>query len=965
MSITLQNVAVVQGTGSIVSQPVLEVTLDITNSTGNPVNFTASISINGGSDWHTCDLLAGYAGQGLTAGSARVFLVDMAATLLANSALAGYNSNGATLRITGTDSVTPSNNSTVTSSSFSLKTTVPTFSAASIPTYAGASYTGVDAAHSIPITLTSNVGSTQFRVAASPAQLAFGSNVSFYSFYSGHAYFAFASNESDGPKTLYVQTYDANFNPSAMVSVSVWLQRTPPTDCVVQIVGSVGNSDYTGITINPDGSFTPNRQVTLQISAASPLPMTFSISAGPGTNVESGTNTGTPITYQDGTLIPIAANLIQQVGLTTNPVTPNADNFGCDATVSVSVQFTDAAGNTQLAAPATIRLNTTIYQAAHKPLKPQDASYHHILNEVTTGNATLNIPQTILLSSSPIRAWNDIFYPSTHRFPTLTSGEIDLTAAKSMLQAPSALHDPIKLANIALNGNGSLNTADAVVDDDGRYVMGAWTTDGSKNYPNMDSSVGDQLSYWVVNNANLGDFQLEFDYFDLDTAVFGPPYNPLAPYRGDCLVIYDATAAGALIQSVNNNGQLVWVLNDSTKLVQIAAYTGTGTNVVNLFNNQPMSSGQNGNFTSDWIRGIGKIVMIFYSDASHTASGFRLKAGRAHDRIFLNWDIDEANGRIWVHKHTSLNNSPMGAAGNTTKQMVYQYLDQDVVIDHETGVVAFTVPPSGVVTADYSYLDYTTPPSDMFVAAYSDFVYYQDATVYVTPGDHNNSMIRSALFDASGFGRVTSHATWDKERGVLQFAAGTTPTSGRLFADYYHHTYLRLSDDGHGDLTYNDKVLVADITPVYPDYSFADVKIVNEGDALLEQGTIKFTLRGYDTNNDGEIILTGANIVDMVLDINRPWDVQKGTRAETVDKMAMAINTNYQWARTCLKTDAQNILSNWQTAVFGSIAARSRVYGRAVWVLGGGGGNSYPATSAGPKRCSLELAGKYYANVFV
>jgi hypothetical protein len=62
----------------------------------------------------------------------------------------------------------------------------------------------------------------------------------------------------------------------------------------------------------------------------------------------------------------------------------------------------------------------------------------------------------------------------------------------------------------------------------------------------------------------------------------------------------------------------------------------------------------------------------------------------------------------------------------------------------------------------------------------------------------------------------------------------------------------------------------ATATASYKDFAAVDLKIVNEGNNTLLNGTLQFLARGY---------VTSSNVVDAVLDMNRPWDVQKGSTA--------------------------------------------------------------------------------------
>jgi hypothetical protein len=513
---------------------------------------------------------------------------------------------------------------------------------------------------------------------------------------------------------------------------------------------------------------------------------------------------------------------------------------------------------------------------------------------------------------------------------------------------------------VMLNGNGQI-----IYDAEQRPISTDWTTDGTKDYGHMLSSTNGSLVYWVIDNTSGGEFQLEFERFDLNPTSYGPPYNNQSPYRGDCLVVYDADTAGALAQTTDIFGNDSWTLNDSSKLTELMAFTGRGSNVVDLTSKQRMNSSPVGAFDTSVIRGREKLVLILYTDAAGSGSGFKLKGGPARDRTWTNWHIDEAAGRLWVHKHSSLGTTD-GASDTTQKRMVYDYFDQSVSIDNEAGTVTFDAAPSGVVTSDYTHYTGEDPGTNTYLASWDDLVDYVHAPVYVAPSGQNTitASQRLATYEDDGHGQITLDFQWNKDRGYLELDANANVPHGlRIFADYSHHTYERLTNDGYGDLTFKDAVLVADTTAAYPDFTWVDVKVVNEGDATLEDGKLKFVARGYDTDNNNEVSFVSDPVVDQVLDINRPWDIQKGTRSETYERMAMAIAANYLWARTCSKTEAQAILAEWANKSFGDIESRDRIYGRAVWVLGGASGSAYPDTTPGEKRCSLEANGRFYADL--
>jgi hypothetical protein len=782
------------------------------------------------------------------------------------------------------------------------------------------------------------------------------------------------------------------------------------TNIAVSIVGSAGNSDYTGIKINADGSLSPDRSVAIQVHATSPGAVTWKILSAssdvektPNTDATLAANVDANITYDPAD--PTTA--VRRVKLCKNKATPANDDYNVDANATVTVQFTDA-GSQTVTATATIRLNTRIYKSAHKPIDTSD-QYQPLLRETPAGGGTdVIIPQTMILNNSVVRTWHEIWYPVSHGTPVTVNGDVDTSYVLAPITVSGTTYTPSDpdfnnqyvakaLAGgydpIGLTWDATANIWKITLDDDGRPITSQWTRDGSKDYGALLSSSTTNLTYWVIDNSGFGDFYLEFEHFDLDANIFGPPFNPLAPHKGDVLVVYDATDPAALQQFVDATGKLQWRIADSTRLREIMAFTGSGVNVIDVATGHAVGAGPNGDFKTQTIVSIPKVVLMFYSDPSESASGFKLKAGRQHQKIWTNWDLDPNAGEAWVHKYVTLG-SASGAADTTTKSLTYYYQQDQVTIDHENQTVTFGTAPTGTVTIDFSYYETSTPSVSTFLASYDDLVDYQDAPVYAGQAGHESISSTDKTHDfndpAFNYGRIVQGATWDKDRGVVTLSGITLAANQRLFADHYHHTYTRLTSDGHGDMVFHDAVLVADLTNAFPDYTWGDVKISNEGTATLEQGIVKFGFRGYDTNNDGlpnfpAAPAAGQNI-DRVLDPNRPWDIQKGTEDETFDRLGMFITSTFIWPRFCPRPPngqesnwgepnpnpdpnlykyenmtARGIIGTWQTPIIGNLDPRTWKYGRMAWVLCGAGGTSYPTqVTAGPKRCSLEVSGKYF-----
>lgn len=740
-------------------------------------------------------------------------------------------------------------------------------------------------------------------------------------------------SSTEETKNIYVQVRDNFYNTSSIASDSIILHTTPPTNTFLRINGTIAdNETYTGIKINSTtGEMTPDRSCSLDLFAEDLLNISIYVDG----DIEDGVNIRTWIPF-----------------VTTLPVVLSGADYNWDEDNSITVTFRDEALNTSVLTK-TIRLNTLIFKTDETLLRKQDSSYAHQILEVTNLGTTTIVNETRNLEDTFTRRWKEIFYPKTHDYPRGADGEIEESQAIAMNQVSTSSYDAVQLSD------GSV-----FYDSEDRPVTIDWTKDDTKNYENLESSYLGNLRYWIIDNTGYGDIDIEFEHFYMSANSFGPPFNNISPYSGDHIVIYDAQAAGAVQETIGPTGERSYTLLDSSKLSELYAYTGKGNQVIELSSGFSVNADTNGGFSVPTIRGTTRIAIILYSDASETASGFKIKSGPKHNLVFRNWDVDERKGEVWLHKY------PNGQSYHGTVRMVYDYYDTDVSVDVDNGMVTFAQDPSGVVTADYTYYlnDADKISEDyqrIFIASNDDFIDYLEPSIYARP---SGQLINKAANYEHGYptevspsGKVAANFTVDKDRGVVEFFDGTdsfgdefayVPQS-RISIDYFYHTYKRLANDGFGNLIFRDETLVADETPLFPDYTWIDVKIVNEGDAILEDGKMKFLSRGFDTNNDG--------IIDQVLDANRPWDVQSGTAAETYDKTAMEVNNNYIFDSFLTKDGARNILSTWKNSAFGfDLYPRTVCYGRVVWVLGGESGNSYPSTSVGKKVFSAELSGRYY-----
>ena len=204
-------------------------------------------------------------------------------------------------------------------------------------------------------------------------------------------------------------------------------------------------------------------------------------------------------------------------------------------------------------------------------------------------------------------------------------------------------------------------------------------------------------------------------------------------------------------------------------------------------------------------------------------------------------------------------------------------------------------------------------------------------------------------------GRLSNGYMLDKDSGILTFLNNSTfeIPKGRLFANYMHHSFYRLTSDGYGDLYfYGSGILVpAADTTSYSDWTYVDLKIVNEGTNTLQDGTLQFLSRGY---------ITKGSVVDTVLDNNRPWDVQEGSVAETVQRAGASYSRDYSNLSVANRVNAYNSTKS-QSCVFGTLAPKATTYVRVFWCIANDeNGTSWIDCTKGSKVFSSELSGRYY-----
>lgn len=1008
----ISNLSAAQGTG-VAPQPrasVIDLAVTFTSDAGT-ADFEVEISLNDGASWFACTLHAAGNGQGLAAGTRHLYVAN--APTFADHGLPDHDGD-ARVRVRGTNG--DGTSGWTTSGVVALKTTKPSPAAATMAAHVGSP----DRSASVDADVTFGVTSGDaawYRISRDVEDLD-EDGAAEHLAYANPGTFTFTNDpdHNDAHQEIYVRIYDQYYNAAPAVLVFAdpgagipdglpWWQWTPPTNVIVSLVGTAGEEPYTGIRIEPDGSFTPDRDVTVNAYAHSPIPLQWQVldtsdaeqgGDGPSADATRQASVGVWFDYDPED----TATTMELIRLRTNAADPAANDYNHDAPCSVLVRFRDAAGNTTDAGEATIRLNTRVHLTPEKPLDPDDPN--RFLFEIV-GGALVPIPREEASADELDRSWGDIFFPLSHRYLIGPDGELDVDATLSRqssfatnifyYNAPQPDFDWPLLKNrqstTLPNGVSGFYFTAVDYDADGRVQLGQWTDDGSKDYPPMQSADPGSLASWVIDNRGYGDFALEFERFDLNPGIYGPPHNITAPYKGDVLVVYDASAEGATEPYIDATGRQRLRIADSSLLRELHAYTGGGTGVVDLATGSLAGSNANGTFTTPLVRGVGVVALVLYSDTAGSASGFKLKAGPSRTKYWRNWDVDPASGEVWIHRHSKYG-GPAGSSGTNEYRMQYQFLDADVTFDLEAGEVIFAQGQGGrAVTADYSYVSEEAPGVRTYIARWDDFVASLDALAFVGEAGsaQPTSEIKAEDYAGPGTaGRVLTGGAWNKDRGVLTFDAGQAPDAGqRVWGSYTHHTFKRLTGDGTGDIEYFPRVVVADNTEVLPDYAWADLKITNEGDATLEGGLFKFGFRGTDSGATGVPEFDEGTVIDQVWDRNRPWDVQQGTAQETYERMAGYARDTYEPWNTAVchrlrsdypsGNDAQGVdMREYMTAqgIFqenppnqgvdlGNLGPADVKYLRAVWALGGSSMTGYPAQkTAGEKRCSAEIGGTYY-----
>jgi hypothetical protein len=335
-------------------------------------------------------------------------------------------------------------------------------------------------------------------------------------------------------------------------------------------------------------------------------------------------------------------------------------------------------------------------------------------------------------------------------------------------------------------------------------------------------------------------------------------------------------------------------------------------------------------FTTPSFRGHRRLCIVPFTDGGNNASGFKIKAGKKSYKQITNYDLIENSGEFWIHRH---NDSGEILTDNPTIYLNYKYYQTWADIDNDKSIISLNTRPtypivfSGnslvylkydkeiketVANAPHSYFDEAWALHS-FAASQDDWVDYYSPTLFANPSGLDKTTDDAYDFTSNELhaGKLLDKYTMIKDIGIVTFDLGTVP-KGRISADYSYHTFYRLTSDGYGDLYFYGSGILVPATGLtnYTDFTYVDLKIINEGDNALLSGTLQFLARGYITSSD---------VVDTVLDQNRPWDIQQGSVAETVQRTGAVSSSNFN-ALPIGESRANAIqASAVQTCVFGTL----------------------------------------------
>lgn len=788
----------------------------------------------------------------------------------------------------------------------------------------------------------------------------------------------------------------------------IYLYRQPPNSIVFDVIGSSGSNYYTGMYRDQDGRFIPSNKILVNIYANDNLGLDMEYKLYLGNSEESAEwrkfdYPNDKSTYYN---IPFFLDSESNYGVFENNYSAN-----------VNLIFRNSAGLSTDVQTRYMFYNTKILKTEQYNLKETTNSYKPVI-EYLNGDEWVGInEQENFDTTVPKRSWREIFYPETHGFPVDALGNIDVTEALKIKDG-NVNYDAIKTKTetreeINEEGKPIQVTYSVVEYDDEQRPLTIWnesllskkyrTLQSNSKVYNSETGETEGLAYWVIDNQGYSEFQLEFEHFHLDQTAH-VQINDLAPFTGSCLVVYDASEEGATIEYIDKYGRTAYKLGDTTKLKMIAAYSGDGINANRLYpeeNAGSLNATVNGAFTTEKFE-TKRICLIFYSDGAGVSSGFKIKASPARESDWINWEVDNRRGEVWIHKldteqlegNTFKTITTQAGFCPDTTRMSYEYSDTAFDLNYEDGSIRFYDKQDGQIWGTFCYFNYSVdkgaykrdeygrvvPMTYTYVLADDDLVDYKDVAIYVSCVDENgkiqinkdNNYTFANTENVETDGKIASNITLYKDSGLIEFSKNCYPPKNRMFADYYSHSYYRLTDDGYGNLYFYDEVIVPDRSDIYSDYTYVDLKVVNEGEATLKNGRIKFTFRGIASGGSGS-----SDTITSVLNPDRPWDIQEGTPEETFEQVGGVVSTAFNfppmtWANALsiyngeLKSDSETTYKGGKTEIPFQVdmEMKKEIYIRVVWSMFTGGSENSPTyitpTSSGEKCFSGEIEGQFY-----
>lgn len=728
-------------------------------------------------------------------------------------------------------------------------------------------------------------------------------------------------------------------NISPQVTKNLMIKKDSPTNAFLQLTGSTEQIDYTGF-YQKHGRFFPSSFITAEYSATDKQDMGVSIFINSNSTSDGKLAQGIKL---KSNITKVSQLLLPQM------------MFGNTIINKVRIDFTDIAGNVS-SIEKSIRQNNVLSRLAYDNLVEN--------TQVLRDNDNALIVQTTVSDTNTYyRAWNEYWFPETHKLPTFNNGVLDEQTALAMAKMQTWTDAQYRDFDRAKSNSGQL-----LRDNQGR-VLQDWND--TKYYENgiNDWMNGTNItSYCIINPQDISDFRLEFEYFYLNTSINSTGQNKTAynlGYKGDVLVVYDATAEGCT-KKKNNNGITTYTLEDLSKLKRLFAIKGSsadGSVTVKDFTNEELSNSyeklDKGLITSSINCNL--ICLIPYTDRGQVSTGFKLKAGPKIQYEYRNYDINYETGEIWVHPQNN----------NYAHKLIYanyRYYQNSIGYDNEKGTVALSnkVNDSPMVGNVYVYLNLSSESNSVpfqymngqeiktFLTTQDDFQDYSTPFFYCSPDeDYLSSYVKQQEYDitsASPKGRLSNFFV-NKDEGFINFNNTVTPI-GRIFGSYYYHTLYRLTSDGYGDLQFYQNILVpATDAEGYQDWTYVDLMVINEGTANLTSGSLKLLPRGY---------VSSGTTVDTVLDNNRPWDQQQGSLAQTVNQCGGYYDSSYQLLKQEHEANRSSAIGarNITTIAFGSLSTKSRGFFRIFWTLANSE-SSWIQCTRGNKLFSAELAGTY------